>query len=121
MPCDWPGYGARVLILRVAPRCTRPIGNTAVVQGAVVADPETRGTRPLVAGEAAVEVPTTLVTGLPISGSALYHTKRGTILALGSLVVDPETLAALHLPAEEAAVEIHLGLPANLTRDEESG
>lgn len=95
--------------------------NTAVVQGAVVADPEARGTRPLVAGEAAVEVPTTLVTGLPISGSALYHTKRGTILALGSLVVDPETLAALHLPAEEAAVEIHLGLPANLTRDEESG
>jgi hypothetical protein len=92
--------------------------NTAVIQGAVVANPEVLGARPLAAGEAAVEVPAVLLDGVTISGSAVYPTERGTVIVLGSVVTDTEALATLRLPVEETAVEIYLSLPTSVIKQE---
>ena len=87
------------------PALFRTDRGTVVVQGYVVTDPEALAALNLAAGETAVEVPLSLLTGLTFP--MLF---RGTTVVQGYLVTDPEALATLDLPAGETAVEVPLNL-----------
>lgn len=78
---------------------------TLVIQGYVI-EPVT----PLRSGEAAVEIPASLLPELVAADvpDGVHLTDRDTVVVAGRAVVDADAFAQLRLPEGEAAVEIDL-------------
>lgn len=90
---------------RTCPHVSATGRGTLVIQGYVITAPEA-AVLGISAGDAAIEVPLSLLPELASHPGAFQVTSHGTVIFHGPAVSDPDTLAEIDIPGGEAAIEV---------------